>query len=116
MIYAVSELPDSADHVVFDQNVALVQQQEIFLLMDHGIVVLAEVHDQQEAEEEAMADLISRAKTVLREDAPMTAEDLSTELEIDPAALANALDTAVTRGELLQETHYRDQPEDSDDA
>ena len=112
MTYAVSKLPDSADHEIF----ALVRQQEILLLSDHAIKALIEVHYQQKAEEEAMADLISRAKTVLREDAPMTAEELSTELEIDPEALADALGAAVTRGELLQETHYRNQPEDSDDA
>ena len=111
--YAVSEPPDSADHGIF---FALVRQQEIHLLTDHTIRALAEVHDQQEAEEEAKADLISRAKTVLREDAPMTAENLSTEIEVDPEALADALGAAVTRGELLQETHYRNQPEDSDDA
>ena len=54
-----------------------------------------------------MDDLVSRATTVLREGAPMTAEDLSTELEVDLEDLADALDAAAARGELLQETHYR---------
>ena len=106
MAYAVSELPDSADQGIVDQKLVPIRLQEISLLVVHAIETLAEVHNQQEAEEEAMADLISRAKMVLREDAPMTVEDLSTELEIDPEALAVALDAAVTRGELLQETHY----------
>ena len=54
-----------------------------------------------------MAELVDRVTAVLQEDAPMTAEDLSTELDSDPDALADALDAAVARGELLQETRYR---------
>ena len=54
-----------------------------------------------------MAELVDRATAVLQEDAPMTAEDLSTEFDSDPDALADALDAAVARGELLQETRYR---------
>ena len=107
LAYAVSEFPDSADHKIIDQNFALVRQQEILLLMDHAIEALAEVHDQQEAEEEAMADLASRATPVLREGPPISAEDLSATLDVDPEVLADALDAAVTRGELLQETLYR---------
>ena len=107
LAYAVGELPDSADHGIVDQNFAVVRQQEILILMDRAIEALAEVHDQQEAEEETMADLASRTTTVLREGPPMSAEDLSTKLEVDPEVLADALDAAVARGELLQETHYR---------
>ena len=116
MVYTISQLPDSGDHLVFDQSVALIRQQQILLLMDHAIEALVEVDEQQQADEEARADLISRAKMVLREGSPMTAEDLSTEFEIEPAALANALDAAVARGELLQETRYRNRLEYSDDA
>ena len=83
------------------------------LLMGHAIEASVEVHAQQEAEVEAMADLVSRATTALREGAPMTAQDLSTELEVDLEALAEALGAAVARGELLQETHYRMEAADS---
>ena len=62
---------------------------------------------QQEAEEEVRAELVSRATAVLQEGAPMTAEDLSTALEVDPDALADALDAAAARGELRQEVLYR---------
>ena len=37
----------------------------------------------------------------------MTAEDLSSELGVDPEALAEALDAAAGRGELIQQAHYR---------
>ena len=109
MAYAVSELPDSADHgiVTVNQSIALVRQQAIRLLAECAIETLSEVHAQQEAEEEATADLVSRATELLREGAPMTAEDLSTELEVDLEDLAEVLEAAVTSGELLQETQYR---------
>ena len=106
MAYAVSELPDSADHGIANQSIALVRHQSILLLVIHAIETFAEVHAQQEAEEEATAVLVSRATAILQESAPMTAEDLSTELEVDLDALAVALGAAVARGELLQETHY----------
>ena len=106
LAYAVSELPDSTDGII-SQNVALVRQQAVLIPMGHAIEALGEVHAQQEAEEEATADLVSRATAALRERAPMTAKDLSTKLEADPEALAEALDTAAARGELLQETRYR---------
>ena len=37
----------------------------------------------------------------------MTAQDLATKLNVDLEDLAEALSTAVARGDLLQETHYR---------
>ena len=83
------------------------RQQAILLLMRHAIEVLADVDDQQKAEVEAMADLVSRASTLLQEGAPITAEDLSSELGVDPEALAEALDAAAGRGELIQQAHYR---------
>ena len=106
LAYAVSELPDSTDGIV-SQNIALVRQQAVLIPMGQAIDALGEVHAQQEAEEEATADLLSRATAVLRERAPMTADDLSTKIEADSEALAEALDTAVARGELLQEKRYR---------
>ena len=113
--HAINQLPDSTDHLVLDQSVGLVQQQQILLLTDHAIKALVDVHEQQRADEEARADLISRAKTALRADSPMTAEDLSAELKIEPEALADALDEALTRGELLQGAYYRNRPDDLDD-
>ena len=106
MAYAVSELPDSADHGIANQSIALVRHQSILLLVIHAIETFAEVHAQQEAEEEATAVLVSRATAILQESAPITAEDLSTEIEVDLEALAVALGAAAARGELLQETHY----------
>ena len=105
LAYMVTELADSADrfpHI----HTAVAQQKAILILVDRAIEALAEVDAQQKDEEEAIADLISRTTAVLREGAPMTAEGLSTELEVDPEDLAGALGAAVERGELLQETHY----------
>ena len=106
LAYSVGEVPDSEIDVV-DKSVALVRQQAILLLMRHAIEALARVDDQQQAEVEAMADLVSRAATFLREGAPMTAEGLSSKLGVDPETLVEALDAAVARGELLQQAHYR---------
>ena len=105
LAHAVGEVPDSAVDIV-NQNVAIVRQQSILLLMRCAIDALAEVDDEQKAEVEAMADLVSRAATCLQEGAPMTAEDLSSELGIDPETLTEALGAAVARGELLQQSHY----------
>ena len=110
MAYLVDELPTSADHRIVEQNFALVRQQVILLLMGQAIETLGEVHDQQQAEEEAMADLVSRATKVLQPRAPMTAEELSTELEVDLEFLEDALDAAASRAELLRETRYRTKP------
>ena len=106
LAYAVNEVPDSEVDIV-DRNVAIVRQQAILRLMRHAIEVLADVDDQQKAEVEAMADLVSRASTLLQEGALITAEDLSSELGVDPEALAEALDAAAGRGELIQQAHYR---------
>ena len=102
---AVGEVSDSEVDIL-DKNVALVRQQAILLLMRHAIELLADVDDQQKAEVEAMADLVSRASTLLPEGAPMTAEELSSKLGVDPEALAEALDAAAGRGELIQQAHY----------
>ncbi len=104
--YAVGELRESADGVL-EQSNALVRQRSIFLLRDHAIATLAEVHSQLETEEEAVSDLVSRATAVLREGDPMTAEDLAAELKVDPETLAEILDRALASGELVQQTHYR---------
>ena len=106
LAYAVNEVPDSEVDIV-DRNVAIVRQQAILMLMRHAIEALSDVDDQQKAEVEAMADLVSQAATHLQEGAPMTAEDLSSKLGADPEALAEALDAAAARGELLQQAHYR---------
>lgn len=37
----------------------------------------------------------------------MTAEELSGKLGVEPERLAEALDAAAARGELLQQQHYR---------
>ena len=106
LAYSVGDVPDSEVDIV-DKNVALVRQQSTLLLMGHAIEALADVDDQQKSEAEAMADLLSRASTPLQEGAPMTAEDLSSELGVDPETLAEALDAAAGRGELIQQAHYR---------
>ena len=85
----------------------VVRHRVIGLLMDHAIQVLVDVGEQQEAEEEARAELAGRATAILAEGAPMTAEDLADALEVDPDAVEDALDAAVTRGEVLHETRYR---------
>lgn len=105
--YAVGELRESADDGILEQSNALVRQRSILLLTDHAIETLAEVHAQLETEEEAASDLVSRAKAVLREGDPMTAEDLAAALEVDPETLAEILDRALASGELVQQTHYR---------
>ena len=107
LAYAVNELSDLADDGIFEQNIALVRQRSILLLMNHAIATLAEVDAQLETEEEAVSDLVSRATAVLRESDPMTAEDLATELDVDPETLAETLHGALASGELVQETHYR---------
>ena len=101
------ELSDASAKRILDQSLALVRHRVIQLLVDHAIQALVEVDAQQETEEEARAELVSRAAAVLQEGAPMTAEDLSTELEVDPDALADALDAAAARGELRQVVLYR---------
>ena len=106
LAYAVGDIPDAEVDIV-DRSVAIVRQQAILLQMRQAIEVLADVDGHQKAEVEAMADLVSRAATRLREGAAMTAEDLSSELGVDPEALAEALDAAAARGELIQQAHYR---------
>ena len=105
--YAFSELPDSAEDGILDQSETLVRLQAIGILRDLAIETLGEVHAEQEAEEEALADLVGRATTVLRQGAPTTAERLAAELDVDIEELAEALDGAVARGELFQEKRYR---------
>jgi len=58
-------------------------------------------------EEEALADLISRATAMLQDGTASTIQDLAAELDIAPEHLQVALDAAVARGELCHETHYR---------
>ena len=91
MAHAISELPESADHRIADQSIALVRQQAIRLLAERAIESLVEVHAQQEAEAAATADLASRAEEFLHEGAPMTAQDLATKLNVDLEDLAEAL-------------------------
>ena len=79
----------------------------ILVLVDHAIDELAEAHAQQEAEEEAISDLVQRALTILQTGEPMTAEDLAAALDVEQEDLEDALATAADRGELLQETLYR---------
>ena len=109
LVYAVEELGASSDDRVPEQQVAVVRRLAIRLLMDYAISTLAEVHFQQEAEEAAVSDLVSRATAVLREGAPMTAEDLAIQLEVDLETLTETLDPAIASGDLLRETHYRTQ-------
>ena len=106
LAYMVGELSDSEDSLP-DAYTAVVQHKMILILRDLAIETLAEVHAQQEAEEESVADLTSRAAAILQRGVPMTAEHLSTELEMNPEDLEAALDAAVARGELIQETRYR---------
>ena len=87
-------------------DVAALRLQVIQLLMGHAIGAFAEVHERQKAQVEIMTDLVSRSTALLQEGPPMTTEDLSDKLGVDPEILAEALDSAVTRGELLQQSHY----------
>ena len=87
-------------------DVPALRLQVIQLLMGHAIGAFAEVHECQKAQVEIMTDLVNRSTALLQEGPPMTAEDLSVKLEVDPEILAEALDAAVTQGELLQEARY----------
>ena len=121
LAYVAGELPDSDDTFFYLQQ-TLVRQEAIALLMDTAVEALAKVGAEQEAEEEAMAELLSQATAILQEGSPMSAEGLSAELQVDPDDLAYALSTAVERGQLFQETTFHlmgsdtDMPEESDDA
>ena len=107
--YTVDELASSGDPATYleQSSTLIIKVHTLPILMSHAIKTLAEVHAQQMAEEETMADLISQATAVLQEGAPTTAEDLSSQLDVDPEDLAEALDKAVSSGVLLQETLYR---------
>ena len=105
LAYVASRHPDLPVDTA-DQNVAAVRLQVIQLLMGHAIEAFAEVHDRQKAQVETMADLVDRSTALLQGGAPMTTEDLSDKLGVDPEILAEALDAAVNRGELLQQAHY----------
>ena len=113
MAYAVGELSDPTVATILNKSFVLVRHRVIRLLVDHAIEELVQVSAQQEDEEEAMADLVDRAAVMLQGGTPMTVEDLSAELDVDPEALEDALDTAVGRGEMLQVTHYRVEASDS---
>lgn len=106
LAHAIGDVAESGGDIV-DTNVAIVRQQAILLLMRHAIEVLAEVHDRQTVQVDAMADLLDRAVALLQEGASMTAEELSAELGVDPETLAEALDAAAARGEVFQQPHYR---------
>ena len=114
LAYTMDELPNKIDgpsdpafKAVLNYSFAFVQHRVIHLLVDHAIEQFVEVGAQQEAEQEAMTELVNRATEVLLHGASMTAEDLAAELDVDPDDLADALDVAAARGELLQETLYR---------
>ena len=114
LAYTMAELPseigeasESTFKPILDHSFAFVQHRMIHLLVEHAIEQLVEVGEQQEAEQAAMDELVNRATTVLQQGSSMTAEDLATELDVDPDDLADALDTAAARGELLQEIRYR---------
>lgn len=102
--------------LILDHSFAFVQHRVIHLLVEHAIEQFVEVGEQQEAEQKAMDELANRATTVLQENAPITAEDLAAELDVDPGDLADALDAAAARGELLQDTLYRTETTDSETA
>ena len=87
-------------------DVAAVRLQVVQLLMGQAIGAFAEVHERQKAQVEIMTDLVNRSTALLQEGPPMTTEDLSDKLGVDPEILAEALDSAVNRGELLQEARY----------
>lgn len=65
LAHAIGEVPESEAGIV-DTNVAFVRQQAILLLMRYAVETLADVGDQQQAEVEAMADLVSRTATFLQ--------------------------------------------------
>ncbi len=106
--YTIDQLaePDEIE-TLEHQSFALAQLQKLPALMEHAIQTLAAVHAQQESEEQAKAELVNRVVEFLQATAPMKAEDLSARLDIDLQDLTEALDEAVSRGLLIQETHYR---------
>ena len=108
LAYAIGELPDPVDtEILYSYGFAVVQRRKIEMLRDHAIETLGEVHSQQVAEEEALADLICRATAVLQDGTASTMQALAAELAAAPEDLQVALVAAVARGELCQETHYR---------
>ncbi|MYB30353.1 MAG: hypothetical protein F4Y18_04880 [Cenarchaeum sp. SB0663_bin_5] len=108
LAYAVCELPDPVDpEILYSYGFAFVQRRKIEMLRDHAIETFGEAHNQQVAEEEALADLISRATAILQDGIASTIPDLAAELDIAAEDLQVALDAAVARGELCQESHYR---------
>ena len=113
LAYATNELSGTMAERFFNQSLALVRQRVICLLVDHATDEFVAVGAQMEAEDEELAGLVGRAATVLREGTPMTAEGLSAELDVDLDDLEDALDTAVARGELLHETLYRIEADNS---
>ncbi|MDE0516275.1 MAG: DUF5677 domain-containing protein [Acidimicrobiaceae bacterium] len=108
LAYAIGELPDPVDpEILYSYGFAVVQRRKIEMLRDHAIETFGEAHNQQVAEEEVLADLISLATAILQDGTASTMQDLAADLAIAPEDLQAALDTAVARGELCQETHYR---------
>ena len=107
LAHAVGESTESGHDGFPDQISVLIRFQSTLVLVDHAIDELAEAHAQQEAEEEAISDLVQRALTILQTGEPMTAEDLAAALDVEQEDLEDALATAADRGELLQETLYR---------
>ncbi len=103
--YAVFDLM-AADDMLADQSLALVRQQAVLILMDRTIDAFAKIHDEQEREEDRIDGLIEMSTSALRDNLPMTIEQLSERLEVDTDELEEALRAAVARGRLRAETRY----------
>jgi hypothetical protein len=103
--YAGEELMDE-DDTFADQCVGLVRQQAILLLMDRAIGALAEIHEQQEREEQALGALMDLAIPALRSEPLLTPPQLAEKLDVDLDDLDEALAIAETRGRLNSEKRY----------
>lgn len=102
--YSVEELATNEE--LLNQSLALIREQVIYALMDRAIEVLTEIEEEQNAEEERVRELIDRAYWTLSENPGLTTYELAGELDVDVDQLEEALNKAVSRGELRLEARY----------
>jgi hypothetical protein len=103
--YAVGELMIGDDDLA-EQCFALVHQQAVLVVMDRAIETFARVGDEQEREEVALGELISRARELLADQPLLTVEQLAEFLQVDTDALSEALEAGVQRGIVAADRRY----------
>jgi hypothetical protein len=81
--YAIQELIGDADDAIGHQPEALINQQAILVLMNRAIETLAEIHEEQERQEEGLGELIARVTAALQDDPMLTARQIAKRLELD---------------------------------